>query len=205
MTYLHYASSRTRERSPLFDDDEAYYSARRLVRTNSKRAYDDDDDDDYDYDDYPYSTNYSKSKAKPSRALTIRQAQPSQLEKYNVWSRPTSSSPKHSSSKHSHSHAHSDDEDEREREREFRLKIKASFGRPKSSHASEHKAMAWSSDIFRRKDKWVDEEWETRERERGRRNLIFDDEPVKEKSVRFHRVKRTRTDEWKPLSGWRRS
>ena len=48
-----------------------------------------------------------------------------------------------------------------------------------------------------------DEDWETRERER--RDSVFDDEPVREKTVRFRRIKRTRTDEWKPLSGWRRS
>lgn len=105
--------------------------------------------------------------------------------------------PSHSHS-HSHRHSRSDDDDERE----FRLKVKATFGRPKSSHSTEHKAMAWSGDMFRRKEKWVDEDWETRER---RRDSVFDDEPVREKTVRFHRVKRTRTDEWKPLSGWRRS
>lgn len=219
MNNLYYHSSRTRERSPLFDDDEDFYASRRLVRTNSKRARADIYDDD-EYDDYPYSNN----KAKPSRALTIRQ--PSQLEKYNVWSRPSSSSPKHTSSKYyskasddeddDHKvrykytttrysparHSRSDDEDDRERE--FRLKVKATFGRPRSSHSSERKAMVWPSDVFRRKDKWIDEEWSTRERERGRRDSFFDDEPVKEKTVRFHRVKRTRTDEWKPLSGFRR-
>ena len=219
MTYVSYHSSRVRDRSPLYDDDEDFYSTRRLVRTNSKRAREDIYDDD-EYDDYPYS-----NKPKPSRALTIRQ--PSQLEKYNIWSRPSASPPKYTPVKYYPKasddedeetrtvrykyttarhvpvrHSHSDDEDDRERE--FRLKVKATFGRPKSSHASEHKAMAWTSDMFRRKDKWVDEEWETKERERGRHDCFFEEEPVKEKTVRFHRVKRTRTDEWKPLSGWRR-
>ncbi|KAJ4357508.1 uncharacterized protein N0V89_002084 [Didymosphaeria variabile] len=218
MDSLYYRNSRVRERSPLFNDNEDFYSSRRLVRTNSKRARADLYDDD-EYDDYPYSHN----QAKPSRALTIRQ--PSQLEKYNVWSRPSSSSPKHTSSRYykasededddrtvrykytttRHSpgaHSQSRSDEENDREREFRLKVKATFSRPKSSHSSERKAMAWSGDMFRRKEKWVDEDWETRER--SRRDSIFDEEPMKEKTVRFHRVKRTRTDEWKPLSGFRR-
>lgn len=223
MTYLSYHASRTRERSPLFqaDDDDDYYSNRRLVRTNSKRVHADFYDDDQ-YDDYPYSSNMTK----PSRALTIRQ--PTQLEKYNIWSRPSTSPPKHHTTTKYYSkasddddedrtlrykytttrysparHSHSDDEDDRERE--FRLRIRATFGRPKSSHSSERKAMALSGDTFRRKDKWVDEEWETRERERGRRDSFFEEAPAKEKTVRFRRVKRTRTDEWKPLSGWKKS
>ncbi|KAF9735147.1 hypothetical protein PMIN02_004449 [Paraphaeosphaeria minitans] len=223
-----YHSTRTRERSPLFNDhDDDYYSARRLVRTNSKRAYDDGDDE---YDDYPYTTNSHKNK--PSRALTIRQ--PSQLEKYNIWSRPaSSSSPKHTSSRyfrssfnnqedddrtvrykytttryspsHTHTHAHAHSDDDSDREREFRLKVKATYGRPRSSHSSERKAMAWSGDMFRTREKWVDEDWETRERERERRrDSLFDDERVGEKSVRFRRMKRTKTEEWRPLSGFRR-
>ncbi|KAJ4286439.1 hypothetical protein N0V90_013139 [Kalmusia sp. IMI 367209] len=216
MAYVQYRS--TRERSPIFDDEDLYYT-RPLVRRNSKRARADLYDDD-EFDDYPYSNN----KSKPSRALTIRQ--PSQIEKYNVWSRPSAS--KHGSKYYSKdtsdddndqdrtvrykytttryspvSRSRSDDEDERDREREFRLKVKATFGRPKSSHSSERKAMAWSGDLFRRKEKWENEDWETRERER--RDSVFDDEPVREKTVRFRRIKRTRTDEWKPLSGWRRS
>ncbi|KAF2440527.1 hypothetical protein P171DRAFT_435317 [Karstenula rhodostoma CBS 690.94] len=213
-------STRTRERSPLFadDHDDDYYSSRRLVRQDSKRARADLYDD--EYDDYPYSSNQTK----PSRALAIRQ--PSQLEKYNVWSRPSSSSPKHTSSKYyrqslddeadddrtvrykyattryspSHPPAHSDDDSDRERE--FRLKVKATFGRPKSSHSSERNASAWSADVFRRREKWVDEDYQARERER--RDSLFEEEPVREKSVRFRRVKRTRTEEWRPLSGFRR-
>lgn len=222
MTYLSYHTSRTRERSPLFQDeeDDDYYSSRRLVRTNSKRAHTNLYDDD-EYDDYPYSNN----KSKPSRAITIRQ--PSQLEKYNVWSRPSTSPPKHTTTKYYTKASDDEDDDhtvrykytttryspvrpsysdeENDREREFRLRIRASFGRPRSSHSSERKAVAWSGDTFRRKDKWVDEEWETRERERGRRDSFFDEEPAKEKTVRFRRVKRTRTDEWKPLSGWKKA
>lgn len=222
ITMFSYHSTRTRERSPLFTEDHGdddYYSSRRLVRQDSKRARADLYDDD-EYDDYPYPNN----KTKPSRALTIRQ--PSQLEKYNVWSRPLSSSPKHTSSKYyrpslddeddndrtvkykytttryspQHSHARLDDDSDRERE--FRLKVKASFGRPKSSRSSERNVSAWSGDVFRTREKWVDEDYQARER--GRRDSVFDEEPVQEKSVRFRRVKRTRTEEWRPLSGFRR-
>jgi hypothetical protein len=222
-----YHSTRTRDRSPIFahDDDDAFYASRRLVRTNSKRARADLYDDDA-HDDYPYAN----TKARPSRALTIRQPA-SQLEKYNVWTRPSASPRKHASKygrldeddddddeartvrykyttarypSYSPSYARDDDADD-DREREFRLKIKASFGRPSSRHAhsSERPAAAWPSDVFRSREKWVDEDWESRERE-GRRDSVFDEERVGEKSVRFRRVKRTRTEEWRPLSGWRR-
>lgn len=230
MTYVHYHSSRSRsrERSPRFADEEDYYtSPPSFVRRDSKRRYEDLYDlggDDEGFDDYP------KSNSKSSRALTIRQ--PSQLEKYNVWSRP-SLSPSPSSTKYVSKYyrpkddcdsdddrrdrtvrykyttaryspsprARSDDEVDDSNEREFRLKVKASFGRPKSSH-SERKTLGWTGDVFRRKEKFEDEGWETRERER--RDSFFD-ESLKEKTFRFRKVKRTKTEEWKPLSGWRRS
>lgn len=217
MTYVSYRSSRTRDRSPLFDDNEDYYSTRRLAHTNSKRArselYDDEE-----HDDYPYSNNRSMT----SRAMAIHQ--PFQLEKYNIWSRPLSLSLQCGSSiyrsdasdeedrgrivrykttdaRHSpKSYVHSYDENERE----FHMKFKAMFARAKPSHSSELEDMAWSSDMVGRKKKWIDEEWEATQHERGGRDYAFDDGPVEEKSVRFRRVKRTRTDEWKPLSGWKK-
>lgn len=211
MSYLNYYSTRSRERDPY--DDDLYY--RPLVRVNSKRQRADIYDDD-EYDDYPYSSSHKPSK--PSRALTIRQ--PSQLEKYNVWSYPKSSDKsrdkyrsddddddrtyryKYTTTRYSPRHSHSDDDDDRERE--FRLKVKTTFGRPKSSHSSSHKASVWSGDLFKRREKWEGEDWESREREKH--NSFWDDEPqLKERTVRYRRIKRTRTDEWKPLSGWRRS
>ena len=212
MSYLRYQSARTNERDPY--DSDSYYP-RPLVRRNSKRQrvsiYDDDE-----CDDYPYTLSHKPSK--PSRALTIRQ--PSQIEKYNIWSRP-----KHSSVEHHrhHSSDHEDDDDhtvrykytttryaqpdddESDREREFRLKVKATFGRPRSSHSSSQKMAAWPGEAFKRREKFVDENWESRERER--RGEWWDEpEPqLKERTVTYRRIKRTRTDEWKPLSGWRRS
>ncbi|KAF2691712.1 hypothetical protein K458DRAFT_398135 [Lentithecium fluviatile CBS 122367] len=214
---LYYQSTRTRERDPY--DSESYHS-RPLVRRNSKRQRVEIFDDD-ECDDYPYSSSHKPSK--PSRALTIRQ--PSQLEKYNVWSHP-----KHSEKEHhhrrsassdrdddrtirykytttryepSHTHAHSDDESDRERE--FRLKVKATFGRPKSSHSSSHKVMAWPGEVFKRREKFVDEDWESRERERNGEWWDENEPQLTERTVRYRKIKRTRTDEWKPLSGWRRS
>ncbi|KAF2254571.1 hypothetical protein BU26DRAFT_140762 [Trematosphaeria pertusa] len=214
MSFVRYHHSHSRERN---NDDDPFYTARPLVRRNSKRQRLDIYDDD-EYDDYPYSSSHRP--AKPSRALTIRN-QPSQLEKYNVWSSPSTShdySPrrradddeddddyagsryKYTVKRYTTRPSHSDDEDERERE--FRLKVKATFGRPKSSHSSSHRATAWSGDLFRRREKWEDEDYESRDRERG--DAFWDEERERERTVRYRRIKRTKTEEWKPLSGWRR-
>lgn len=221
MTYVRYHTSHTRERSP-FDDEDTYYS-RPLVRRNSKRLHTElfnDNNDDDENDDYPYSAR------KSSRALTIRQ--PSQLEKYNIWSNPAQhTSPSHHHHHHHHHRHHSpaatDDDaeertiryryttsrpeyacdDESDREREFRLKIKATFGRPRSS--SHRRMGAWAGEILKRREKFEDEDWETRERERRGDWCDVEEPSLKEKTVRYRRIKRTRTDEWKPLSGWRRS
>jgi hypothetical protein len=211
MSYLRYQSSRTRERDP-YDSD--YFSPRPLVRTNSKRQRADIYDDD-EYDDYPYTSSHKS--IKPSRALTIRQ--PSQIEKYNVWSHPKHSSPDQHR-RHVSDHDDDDDhtvrykytttryaqpsDDESDREREFRLKVKATFGRPRSSHSSSHKVTALPGGILKRREKYEDEGWESRERER-RGEWWDEQEPqLKERTVTYRRIKRTRTDEWKPLSGWRR-
>ena len=205
MSYLHY--TRERERSPYVMDSDPYYS-RPLVRRNSKRQRVDLYDDD-EYDDYPYASSAKPSK--PSRALTIRQ--PSQLEKFNVWSYPSSHDDRHHEpDEHDHGHGYkytqkhyvsrpsaSDDEDERE----FRLKVKATLSRPKSSHSRFEKAMVWPGELFKRREKWEGVEWDTKERER--RGSFWDDEPqLKERTIKYRKIKRTRTDEWKPLSGFRR-
>ncbi|KAF2709586.1 hypothetical protein K504DRAFT_467552 [Pleomassaria siparia CBS 279.74] len=246
MPYVQINRKSDREHSPYYESDSFY--SRPLVRRDSKRQrvnlYDEDEDDD-EYDDYPYAAK----PVKPSRALTIRQ--PTQLEKYNVWSY-SPSPPTETRSrahdrydsddvpqyKYTHNTSHErysprtamrtyptddDDDDEDKREREFRLKIKASFGRPKSAlsrsnsfkqsniyDTTANKAMAWSGDLFKRRDKWEGTKWETRER-RGAETRGYwpdDDEETKnriEKGVRFRQVKRTRTDEWRPLTGFRRA
>jgi len=225
MSYLHYTRTRERERSPYLTEDPIY--TRPLVRQNSKRQRVDLYSDD-EYDDYPYASK-ALPVSKPSRSLTIRQ--PTQLEKYNVWSY-TPSPPARtydsdeddnrykytSTTTHKHYKPRvvsrtypSDDEENDSREREFRLKVKASFGRPKSalsrSNSFANKAVSWSSDVFKRKEKWEDLAWETRER-RGHATRGFweDDDRDREveKRVRFRQVKRTETDEWRPLTNFRR-
>lgn len=192
MSYSYY-HTRERERSPY--ETESYFS-RPLVRRNSKRQHIDIYDDD-EYDDYP---RYSSS-SKPSRALTIRR--PGELQKYNVFNdRSNEAEDDHHSHRYKKVHKYyvsrpSESDDERE----FRLKVKTTLSRPKSSHAD--KPMSWSGDVFKRREKWVGTEWESRERERG--DSFWDDEPVlKERTVKYRKMKRTRTDEWKPLSGWKR-
>ena len=216
MAHVSYRSSRARDSSPPSENDKGYYWTQRLIRTNPKRAhlelYDDDE-----HDDYPYSNN----KAKASHALVVRQQSP--LESYNIWPGPFSSNPLDDIPTHSeasdedegrvawhryttgrHSplrYSHSYDEDERE----FRFRVEATFGRRKPSYSQNSKDLVWRSDMVRRKNKWIEEEWEVTQRERRRHNSIFDEEPVKGDSVRFRRMERTRTNEWKPLSGWKKT
>jgi hypothetical protein len=62
----------------------------------------------------------------------------------------------------------------------------------------------WSGDMFRRREKWERVDWESD----GYAGADFwDDEsdtaPVRE-VVRYRKVKRSRTDEWRPLAGFRR-
>jgi len=224
MTYLQYTRTRERERSPYTTEDPLY--TRPLVRQNSKRQRVDLYSDD-EYDDYPYSSRALQvvQPSKPSRSLTIRQ--PTQLEKYNVWS--YSPSPrtrtydsddeekryKYTTTTHKRytprivSRTYpSDDEDIDSREREFRLKVKASFGRPKSalsrSNSFANKAVAWSSDVFKRREKWEDVAWESKERRGHETRGFWDDDDREEKTVRFRKVKRTKTDEWRPLNNFRR-
>jgi hypothetical protein len=123
---------------------------------------------------------------------------------------------------------HTDSEDEDERE--FRLKVNATFGRPNSPHPR-HLSVSPSRhhhthlDVYRPKDTWVDEQWVTRERSRSisrersrtRRDSFWGDVPMIEEKEReseeeawrsYRRVKRTKTDfdseDWRPLSSWRR-
>ncbi|ORY05299.1 hypothetical protein BCR34DRAFT_48193 [Clohesyomyces aquaticus] len=201
MSYAYYYQNH-KERSRSREAEDPYYS-QPLVRRNSKRQRVDIYDDD-EFDDYPYPS--PAKPAKPSRSLTIRQ--PTQLEKYNVWSEPVSHYDYHDYQRESDDRARykttrktyvtrpyeSDDETR------FDFKVKATVRRPSSSHAM--KAMAWTGDMFKRKEKWVDEDWETKEKER--RDSFWDDEPkLKERTTRYRKIKRTRTDEWKPLSGFR--
>jgi hypothetical protein len=229
MSSFTYHDTRTRDYDNPYTTDSPTYHPRSLIRRNSKRQrvdlFDDKNDDD-EYDDYPYSSSHNK----PSRALTIRQ--PTQLEKYNVWSSPKPAEhnrrgrrshsysysdeeeDEHDASsvryryvtpRRSHSRHHSDDDDRADRE--YRLNVRATFSQPKSSHGSQ-KATHWPSDLFKRREKYEHERWETKEKDRrGNETAAFweNEQPaLKEKTVRYRRIKRTRTDEWKPLSGWRR-
>ncbi|PSN70214.1 hypothetical protein BS50DRAFT_571504 [Corynespora cassiicola Philippines] len=205
--------TRTRERSP-YDDSDAYLTRPSLLRRDSSKRqkityYDDDD-----YDDYPGTK-------KSSRALTIRQ--PTALvEKYNIMSsRPSYDSDRDHDHDYNHDHDHvrsryryvhkytpaaSDREDDRDDGREFRLKVKATFGRPKSSssEARETRIMDWPADAFKRKEKWEHVDWETRERERRGGGFWDDEDREVERRTRFFKVKRTKTEEYRPLKGFRR-
>ncbi|KAF2021993.1 hypothetical protein BU24DRAFT_35027 [Aaosphaeria arxii CBS 175.79] len=220
MPYVRYNHTHERERErPLYDDS---LFNRTLVRQNSKRQrldmYDDDEFDDYPYNNIPNTT---------SRALTIRA--PNQIEKYNIWS-PSKHAHNDSHRRydsdndyedlHEHNHRHrykytshkyrssspardSDDDDERNREREFRLKVKATFSRPSLSRSNSSKMMHWPGELFRTKEKWVGVDWQRKERSRVMGDDFWDEPRFEEKTEQFRRIKRTKTDEWRPLKGSR--
>ncbi|KAF1938619.1 hypothetical protein EJ02DRAFT_18046 [Clathrospora elynae] len=222
MSHFTLNHTRTRERTPDYD---TYYT-RPLIRRNSGKHQRDItlSDDDDGHDDYPYSSNH-----KPSRALTLRN-QPSQLERYNILSdrwdkRSDKDEERRRSYKYtSDRHYHTDNEEAEERE--FRLKINATFGRPKSysphyhhsSHAHNYTHLSPQPDILHRRENRVDEAWECRERSKSRERISRrrtgfwgDVEAEKEKESeeeswsRYRRVNRTKTEEFRPLSGWRRN
>lgn len=220
MSHFHLNSTRTRERSPNYD---TYYS-RPLVRRDSKhqRNITLSDNEDNGHDDYPYSTSHRPVKL--SRALTVR-SPATQLERYNIWS---DGREKHTDDEDERRHSferrktykytsdrHHDDGLYDPEERNFRLQVQATFGRPKSSHHHHHDSTSiWPTSALPRREKWVDEDWETRERsvssERRRRHSFWGDEEeskdeAKETWSRFHRIKATKTEEVRPLSGWRRN
>ncbi|KAF1933812.1 uncharacterized protein M421DRAFT_414867 [Didymella exigua CBS 183.55] len=197
-------------------------------RTSFKRQRLFPSDSDEEYDDYPYSGAH-----RPSRALVTRST-PSQLERWNIWSSPHreqrcdsgAEETSHERRRRRASFADRVNEDgEREirvrvarlRERETRLSPLPARCRAESDDERVRPSV-WSAELFRR-DRCVSEDYEARERARSRsrerrREKFWDgddeDELVDrefdgERVVRYRRIKRTRTDEWRPLSGWRRS
>jgi hypothetical protein len=199
MPYVHYAS--TRERPSYSGDSDSHFSRPALIRRNSKRQRVDFYDDDK-YDDYPPYVQPTDN----SRALTVRG--PSEPKKYNVYNDDANDSSDNRDYKITHKHYNprperSDDESDRD---EFRLKFKATFSRPKSR--SSEKAAAWPVEMYKLKsrERWEGYEGEWNEREREQRNSFWDDEEptVRESHVRIRKIKRTKTEEWRPLSGWKR-
>lgn len=224
MTYLHYTHTRTRSRSRSRERTPIHthtHTHRPLIRHSPKHHLSEDSDD--GYDDYPYAPNHKP--AKPSRALTLRNPS-SQLERYNIWS---DRRPKHTDDErreqdrqvsihrwHDHEIKRDEDNYDETDERAFHLKVHATFSRPRSPSPPRH-AHVWPGTLFRRHEKFVDEEFEARERTRSppRRRVSFwdedkddaakrEDEDEVENWTRYRHVKRTQTEEWKPLCGWRR-
>jgi hypothetical protein len=214
MSYLHLTRTRTRDRTPEYD------------RSITKRiTLSDNDGSDNGQDDYPYSSSH-----RPSRALITRNA-PTQLERYNIWSdrhrsedRPVDrdyemekSRLYRHTSRHHHDHSDNDRLGRDPEERAFRMRVAATFSRPEHHHHHRHEHLSQTDATFRRKEKWVDEGWEMRERSRSRSRSrdgfwghggFWDDEKSEsetEKWSRYRMLKGTKTEEWRPLSGWRRA
>lgn len=219
MTYLQYTHTHARERTPEYEA----HNSRPLVRRNTHKhdhsiTLSDLDND--GHDDYPYPANHKSNRL--SSALTVRN-QPSQLERYNVWSNDTrdnedeerrrSYETRHTY-KYSDRYYHSDEEDADDRA--FRFRINSALDRPSTSHHHSHGTHLWPSDRLHRSDSWIDERWESRERSqsrersRVRRSSIWGDFEEKERETqderwsRYQRISGAHTEEIRPLSGWRR-
>ncbi|KAF2110030.1 hypothetical protein BDV96DRAFT_219755 [Lophiotrema nucula] len=193
MSYT-YQYVRKRDNSP-----EPFFS-RPLIRRSTKRRIDLYDDD--KHDDYPYY--------KPSTALTVRQ--PTHIEKYKVWEEPSSSSKYTTHHRHRrNSHASSDDDDAYSRKYKYThktyldddldstYKYKESYKRRPSSSHSDRPMFSWPGEVIQ-KDMWTRVDFERKERER--RNWVFD-EPERESKTTWRKIKRSRTNEWKPLTGYK--
>ncbi|KAF2856787.1 hypothetical protein T440DRAFT_463008 [Plenodomus tracheiphilus IPT5] len=147
-------------------------------------------------DDCPYSSSF-----RPPRTFCTLTPhdQPSQLERYNIWSdqRNTHSEDdqgdcrrsyerrriyKYTNSRPTHCYESKDDLYD-PGECDFQLKVQAKFSRPKSAHHHHESIFVWPTDVLRRKEKCVDENWELRERSLSR-----------ESWSRYRRVKRTKTE-----------
>ncbi|XP_014559288.1 hypothetical protein COCVIDRAFT_92394 [Bipolaris victoriae FI3] len=218
MSYLHFSHTHARERTP----EKEPYTGRPLLRRNTYKrdpsiTLSDLDDG---HDDYPYPANHKSNKI--SSALTVRN-RPSQLERYNILSNDTRNNEdderlysydRHRTYRYSDRRHHSDDEDAEERA--LRLRISATLDRPSTSYHNSHGSHLWPSETLHRSDRWIDEAWETRERSlsrertRVRRNSFWggfeekETETQDERWSRYHRVSDTKTEEIRPLSGWRR-
>lgn len=169
------------------------------------------------------------------------------MERYNIWSDRHKSEDREDdvfekerelekvrTYRHSHFHRHHHDNDDHvddEEEKQFRLKVQATFSEPRHHHHHRRHLLPISASYIR-KDRWVDENWETHERSRSRsrsrsrevelrRDSFWGDggfwgtervekekerDSEEEKDVwkRYRKIKRTKTEEWRPLSGWRR-
>lgn len=217
MSYFHFNHTRFRERTP---DYEPSYSRAQMPRESNERRRDItlSDIDDDGHDDYPYSTKHKA--AKLSRALTVRD-EPSQLERYNVWPdnrRNDNDDDRRRSHETRHTYRNSPDrfEDDVD-DHGVRLSLKATIERSRPSHHHHHRSLSrdfdthlWPSDVFRRKDRLVDEAWESSERSTSReRSLTRRDswgeyeEKAKdfedEKWSRYRKTTVLKTEEYKPL------
>ncbi|CBX94529.1 hypothetical protein IAQ61_009631 [Plenodomus lingam] len=237
MSHFHLTHTHTREHTPDYDTHHLQPVHHKDSKYSRRITLSDDSDD--GHDDYPYSS--SQKLQRTSHTLALRN-QPSQLERFNIWSdidrRDAQSDDedarrrsyerrtvyKYTTTTPTHRHYSKDKDDVYESDgRDFQLKIQAEFTRPKPSqdyhpqhlHLHHHETTdIWPTDVVHRKEKWVDEDWEMRERSLlrawRRESDFWGDETegkATEKNIwrRYHKVKSMKTEKLVPLSGWRRS
>lgn len=217
MSSFHYTRTRSHERAA---------SPPRLLRhTSPKRQRLLSADDEDTHDDYPYSGAH-----RPSRALTVRN-QPNQLERLNIWTdarkeeRCDSGNEDWEPEKQRRRVSFADEADE---EREFQRRVAAGLARSRArrgsvtaparrwqSESDDERVgvRVWPEEMVRRRERCVSADYEVREREREsrRRDVVRcggeggeEVETEAERWVRYRRVKKTKTEEWRPLAGWRR-
>jgi len=134
-----------------------------------------------------------------------------------VWQAPSSHSSSHRHHHHHHHHSSSEDDDDGyaakykytrktyvDDEPTNKYKYEMTYhGRPSSSsHSYSDKPMFWPGDLFKSKDKWEQVDYMKEKREH-KNDFWNDDDEIKE-TTRYRKVKRSKTNEWKPLGGFRR-
>lgn len=220
MSSFNYTRTRTRDRA----------SPPPLPRRPSfkrPRLFDAEDDD--GYDDYPYSGAHQPSRALAKRDQPGQLERWNIWSDTRKQVRCDSAAPDDDRERGRRRVSFADDavDDEEDEERVFRLRVAAlSRDRPRrvalprmcetESDDEVGRARVWSGEMLRSRDRCVSEEYEARERarsrsrERRRRERWCADgderevETEADRWVRWRRVKRTRTEEWRPLAGWRR-
>lgn len=221
-TYHHTRTrSRSRERTPPPLPRRTSFKRQRLVIS---------DDEDDGYDDYPYSGNHRRSRALVPREQPSRLERWNIWSDSRKEERCDSAVEDDERKRRRRRRVSFADELNADEERVFQLKIarltereRALSPPPRRHHAESDdervRLHGWAGELLRRRERCVSEDYEARERarsrsrERRRRERFFgddDDDEIErewdgERVVRWRRIKRTRTDEWRPLSGWRRS
>lgn len=223
MSSLRYHHTRTRSHSRERTSPDPL-----LRRASLKRQRLFTTDSDNEYDDYPYSGAH-----RPSRAIVTRNApsqlerwniwsSPHREERRDSGTEETSHERRHrrvSFADEFNEHEELDFRFRAARLRERETRLSPSTARIRAESDDERvRPSVWFAELRRRRERCVSEDFEARERARSRsrerrrrerlpgaadEHEIVAEDIDEERVVRYRKVKKTRVDEWRPLSGWR--